>query len=74
MWCFCIVKCANAVGKIRASVVRDNDDVLQNGTRCSVLMPTSVKKTGWSLPVKGECETANAWFTEPVKISEEAPL
>lgn len=74
MLCFLDVDYVNTVGNIRASSVRDNDDVLRIVLRCTALISTHLDNIGGSLQVKGESDKGNTGSIGPVQISAKAPM
>lgn len=67
MLCLLDVEYVIAMGKIRTSVVRSNDDVLSTVSRCTAIILTRLDKICMSLSVKGDSDTANAWSVGPVE-------
>lgn len=62
---------ATALTRIRASVVRDNDELLWSVARCTTLISSRLDYTNGALPVKGKADTTNARSGRPAEISEE---
>lgn len=69
MLCFLYAKYANSVGKIRISMVRDNDDVLRNVACCTALISILFRKIAGLLPVEDESETVSTGTFGPVETS-----
>lgn len=65
MLSFFDVEYANGVGRVCATAVKDNDDVLRNVARYTALVMTRLNKFDGSLLVKGESDAAYAGPIRP---------
>lgn len=61
---------AGASGRIRASFVRDDDELLWHVVCCTALILTRLDNIDGAHPVKGESDTANAWSVDQRRLRE----
>lgn len=65
---------AGAAGIICASMVGDDDDLLRNIARCTLLVTTRLDKIDESLPIEGMSAIGENGFIGPVEPLEEAAM
>lgn len=68
------IKFASLLGSIRASIVRDVDELLWNVARFTALISTCLVKIDEKVPVEGESDIGNAGFGGPAETSEKATI